>query len=206
MEDLTVVKKSILLAAVLGFLVPTPYAAFACAAPIAEVRRQSPAWTLPIVKRDSLLNGLQLGVIEQPGTGTFSAKLRVAGGALFDLAGKGGLAEITAGMLLRGSRGADSKYLAETVESTGLRLNVTANWDSTNITISGPKEAFDTAIELLGRIVTSPNFDQKELDALKAQRVAALKQVASDKEILEQTAVQTVFGSHPFGKPLYGTA
>lgn len=208
LEDLRAVKKSILMvwAVALPFCAPIVYAAPINPAPREMVRPQSPAWTLPIVKRDSLLNGLQLGVIEQPGTGTFTAKLRLAGGALFDLAGKGGLAEITAGMLLRGSRGGDAKHLAETVEATGLRINVIAKWDSTNITISGPSESFDTAIDLLGRLVTSPTFDQKELDALKSQRVAALKQIASDKEILEQTAVQTVFGSHPFGKPLYGTA
>lgn len=190
----------------LPLCVPTVHVAPNKAASQGMERRQSPAWTLPIVKRDSLLNGLNLGVIEQPGTGTFSAKLRLAGGALFDLAGKGGLAEITAGMLLRGSRGTDAMSLAETVEATGLTINVSVKWDSTNITISGPADSFDTAIELLGRLVTSPTFDQKEFDALKSQRVAALKQAAPDKQMLERSAVQTVFGSHPFGRPLYGTA
>ena len=66
------------------------------------------AAVLPIVKRDSLLNGLQLIVLEQEGTGSVSARLRINSGALFDLAGKGGMADVTAGMLLKGGGGFDS--------------------------------------------------------------------------------------------------
>src|ERR1700720_982501 len=63
-----------------------------------ETHSQTSPFVLPIVKRDSLLNGLQLVTIEQPGTGAVSTHLRINSGAMFDLAGKGGLADLTAGM------------------------------------------------------------------------------------------------------------
>ena len=60
---------------------------------------QSSPFVLPIAKRDSLLNGLQLITLEQQNTGAVAAHLRINSGGIFDLAGKGGLADITAGML-----------------------------------------------------------------------------------------------------------
>lgn len=168
--------------------------------------KQSAALVLPTVKRDSLLNGLQLVVLEQRGTGTVSVRLRINSGAMFDLTDKGGLADLTAGMLLKGGGGYDAKAVVAAVEQLGLTVNITVGWDSTDIALSGPAEALDAMFELLGRLVITPAFDQKEFDALKAERVAALKADAANTEgALKRKAVEVVFGAHPFGRPSRGT-
>ncbi|MCI0487644.1 MAG: insulinase family protein [Blastocatellia bacterium] len=170
-------------------------------------RAQTAGTVLPIVKRDSLLNGLRLIVIEQKGTGSVSAGLRINSGALFDLAGKGGLADITAGMLLRGGGGLDAESLRNTVEDAGLTVNITVGWDSTDIVLSGPSSALDTIFDLLSRLLINPKFDSKELEALKAARIAALKEEEKgDAEIARRKALEAVFGTHPFGRPARGTA
>jgi zinc protease len=162
---------------------------------------------LPIVKRDSLLNGLQLIVLEQRSTGTVSAHLRVNSGAVFDLAGKGGLADVTAGMLLRGGGGWNAKNVADTVEQLGLTVNVSAGWDSTDMVINGPADSLEAIFDLISRLVITPTFDQKELESFKAQRVTALKSEAGDDaEAARRKALDLVFGSHPFGRPARGTA
>jgi zinc protease len=168
---------------------------------------QSSGITYPIVKRDSLLNGLQFITLEKPGTGTVSLRVRVGSGALFDLTGKGGLAYITAGMLLKGGGGLTAKNVEDTVEQSGLTMNINVNWDATDIEISGPVDALDTMFDLLGRLVITPTFDQKEFEALLAQRATALKaENTSEAETLQRKASEVVFGSHPFGRPLHGTA
>lgn len=168
---------------------------------------QSTGITYPIVKRDALLNGLQLMTLEKSGTGAVSLRFRVNSGALFDLSGKGGLSYLTAGMLLKGGGGLTAKNVEDTVEQSGIRLNVSVNWDATDIAVSGPTDALDTMFDLLGRLVTSPTFDQKDLDALIAQRTAALKaEPLSDTEFLYQKAAEIVYGTHPFGRPIHGTA
>ncbi|HXU08591.1 MAG TPA: hypothetical protein VN743_06310, partial [Blastocatellia bacterium] len=101
---------------------------------------QGSSFVLPVVKRDSLLNGLQLITIEQPKTGSVSAHLRINSGALFDLSGKGGLADLTAGMLLRGGGGLNAKAVSDTVEQLALTVRVTTGWDSTDIIINGPSD------------------------------------------------------------------
>lgn len=171
-----------------------------------RVAAQDSSWVLPIVKRDSLLNGLQLAVIEREGTGRVSVRLRVNNGATFDLANKGGLANLTAGMLLKGGAGLDAKGVSDTVESLGLTVNVQAGWDSTDIAISGPSDALESIFDLLSRLISSPSFDQKELDSLKAARSAWVKaQSEKEPEWAKRKALEQLFGSHPFGRPPYGT-
>lgn len=173
----------------------------------ASANKQASPFVLPILKRDSLLNGLQLIVMEQPGTGAVTTHLRVNNGAMFDLAGKGGLADITAGMLLKGGGGLSAGNVADTVEQSRLSVNVRVGWDTTDIVFSGPADALDTIFELLGRLTITPAFDQKELDLLKSQRINALKsEQGDDGEMVKRKALEAVFGTHPFGHPARGTA
>lgn len=167
---------------------------------------QSSSLTYPIVKRDSLLNGLQFITLEKPGTGTVSLRVRVGSGSLFDLTGKGGLAYITAGMLLRGGGGLNAKTIEDTIEQSGLTVRINVTWDATDIEISGPVDATETMFDLVGRLVISPTFEQKELDGLIAQRAEALKsETANETEALRKKASEAVFGAHPFGRPAHGS-
>jgi zinc protease len=168
---------------------------------------QPSPFVLPIAKRDSLLNGLQLIVMEQPDAGNVTAHLRINSGGLFDLAGKGGLADLTAGMLLRGGGGLSAKSVGDMVEQLGLTVRITVGWDATDMIISGPRNEVDSMFDLLNRLVVAPAFDQKELEALKAQRINAAKEAAADEaERLRRRALAGVYGSHPYGRPLAGTA
>lgn len=168
---------------------------------------QASPFVLPIAKRDSLLNGLQLIVMEQPGAANVTAQLRINSGGLFDLAGKGGLADLTAEMMMRGGGGLTAKNISDMVEQLGMAVKVTVSWDSTDIIISGPKDALENIFDLLNRFVVAPNFDQKELDGLKGQRLAAVKDVVLDEaERLRRKGLEAVFGTHPYGRPLTGTA
>jgi zinc protease len=160
---------------------------------------------LPIVKRDSLLNGLHLITFEQQNTGTVAAHVRINSGGLFDLAGKGGLADITAGMLLKGAGGLNAKNVADTIEQSGMTVNIRNGWNSTDISISGPADSLEPIFDLLGKLLISPAFDQKELDALKATRIAELNSETHDAELVTRKAKETIFGSHPFARPVRGT-
>jgi len=161
---------------------------------------------LPIVKRDSLLNGLHLITLEQQNTGSVAAHLRINSGGLFDLAGKGGLADLTAGMLLKGCGGLNAKNVADTIEQVGLTVRITTGWDSTDITMVSPADSLEAIFDLLGKLLISPSFDQKEVDPQKAARIAALNQEGQDDTVaVRRKAQEAVFGSHPFGRPARGT-
>jgi len=171
-----------------------------------EASQVSTQVSLPSVKRDFLLNELQLLVLPQAGTGSVTVHLRVNSGAMFDLAGKGGLADFTAGMLLRSAKGVPNKDLSDFLNQSGLTLNLRVGWDSTNITISGPAALLESILDLLERLVVNPSFEQPELDALKAARI---KELAAEKpghmELARQAALETLYGRYPLGRPVHGT-
>lgn len=145
--------------------------------------------------------------MQQQGTGTVTARLRINSGAMFDLAGKGGMAGLTAEMALKGGMGLTAKNVLETTEQFGLTLTASARWDMTEFAISGPADSLDSIFDLFNRLVVNPSFDQKEFDALKAQRIATAKsQQFDDAESVKKKGIETVFGSHPFGRPAHGTA
>jgi predicted Zn-dependent peptidase len=168
---------------------------------------QSLTLAQPVLKRDSLLNGLPLIVLERRGTGSVSVRLRINSGAMFDLAGKGGLADVTAGMLLRGGGGWTAKDLRESVSQSNLSVNITVGWDSTDISVLGPAYGLEGIFDLLSRIVITPAFDQKELESMKVERVEALKREQGDQGLrLMARAMEAVFGMHPYGRPHRGTS
>jgi zinc protease len=170
-------------------------------------RFQNSPFVLPIVKRDSLLNGLHLITLERPGAASVGVHLRINTGALFDLAGKGGLGDLTAGMLLKGGGGLSSKAVSETVEQLALSVSVRVGWDSTDIVVSGAADSLDSIFDLLGKLLIAPAFDQREFDLLKSARVATLKAEAQDDAIaVRRKAIDAVFGTFPYGRPPRGTA
>lgn len=168
--------------------------------------KSTTAQGLPLIKRDWLLNGLQIMMIEQPGSGKLRVHLRVNSGALFDLAGKGGLADLTGGMLLKGGGALTAGNVGDTVQHLGLKLNLTVSWDSTDLIIEGSPDSLATTIDLLGKLVINPIFDQKELDAVKASRISELKAGPPDEmNLVRERALAAVFGTHPFGRPERGS-
>jgi len=168
--------------------------------------KQNAGVLYPVVKRDTLLNGLQLLTIEKAGAGSVTLRVRVNSGALFDLAGKGGLAEVTSAMLLRGGGSYNAGSLKSTIEGLGLSLQIAAAWDAIDVELSGSADSAEIMFDLLGAMLITPTFDAKELDALKAEQLAALTNDKSDSIALNRKARELVFGSHPFGRPIKSTS
>jgi zinc protease len=163
--------------------------------------------SLPAVKRDTLLNGLKLIVLPQQGADKVKVHLRLNTGALFDLAGKGGLADITARTLIRGTAGYSYKDISNLTEQFGLTISAKAGWDSTDFTMSGPSGSFETMVDLLGRLVVNPTFVLSEVDLVKSQRLNELiSDPRNNQDPSSLKALQTLFGSFPYGRPEDGTA
>jgi zinc protease len=196
------VKRSAALTVSLIFVL---HASFDCRAKAVPPNSQQAPPVLPTVKRDTLLNGLQLIVLEQPGSNTVVAHLRINSGAMFDLAGKGGLADLTAALLQKDG-GLIARGVSESVEQPGLTLNTRVGWDSTDLVISGAPDAIEAIFELLGKLIISPAFDAKELENVKAERIQMLKtQPIADSELVRDKALQALFGTHPYGHRLMGS-
>jgi zinc protease len=97
--------------------------------------------------------------------------------------------------------------LKENASQSNVSVNITVGWDSTDIKVSGPSYALESIFDLLSRIVITPSFDQKEFDAIKAERIETLKNEQSNQDFqLTSKAMEAVFGAHPYSHPPRGTA
>src|SRR5204863_8005990 len=74
--------------------------------------------SFPPPYRDSLLNGLQVVVVERPGTNNVAINFTIRTGALFDVVDKAGLADLVADLLMTGGTlGWGQQRIAQTIDT-----------------------------------------------------------------------------------------
>lgn len=162
--------------------------------------QQNTAQVIPT--RDKLLNGLPVVILPRPGSGSVAIHIVIKSGATFDLLNKAGLADLTAQMISRGTASFTSEQLRDELQEYGLRLEVNAYWDSTEIRMLGSGSKLEKMLEILNQIITQPKFPMTEIEQLKAERIKALEASAANAD---DNFYYSLYGSHPYGHSILGT-
>lgn len=161
----------------------------------------------PSPQRDALLNGLQIAVVHRPASRAVAINLTFSGGATYDLAGKAGLASLTAEMLLKGgTEGLAPQQITQIIENYAPDFQVSAGWDSISISATTQPEHADVVIDLIGRLVAGPKFEVAELEAEKKARIQKLRATLNDpaREAAE-TFDAALYGGYPYGHTIEGS-
>lgn len=162
--------------------------------------------TIAIPFEQRLPNGLRVVLAERRGVQLVSAHLVVLSGSEVDPPRQAGLAELTAGMLAKGTRRRSASALAQAAESLGGALENSAGWHQSEIAITVTVPKLDAALALVGEAVQQPAFAPAELDRLRAQALDELKVAYSRPATLATLASQRqLFGSGAYGHPSSGT-
>ncbi len=152
------------------------------------------------VRRDNLLNGLQIITLGRASDPILKCDLIIRAGAMFDLAGKTGLAALTQETLL-----AVNPRLKEEIESLQAKIDWGLSWDTTWFHIETPASNFDTVFEILGRLLVVENVRP---DAFKRAHQERLEKVKSVKPTLAEQAdeafFKAIYGDHPYGHNIDG--
>jgi zinc protease len=147
------------------------------------------------VRRDNLLNGLQIITLERAGDANVKCDLVIRAGAIFDLAGKAGLAALTQETLL-----GVNPQLKEEIDSLQGKIDWGVSWDTTWFHVEAPAGNFDAVFEILGRLLVVENVRP---DAFKRAHQERLEKIKSFKpapaEQADETFIKTVYGDHPYG-------
>jgi zinc protease len=161
---------------------------------------------LPAVQRRKLSNGLEVLVVEHHELPVVSLNLVTKVGAAGDPADKAGLASLTADMLDEGTATRDALQISDQLARIGSSLQVTSGLDSTSAGLRTLTRHLDRALDIYADVLTNPAFPDKELQRLRAQRLAALRQQRDDPNSVASLVFQTVvYGrNHPYGRPLVG--
>ncbi len=152
------------------------------------------------VRRDNLLNGLQLVTLDRQADSIVKCDLVIRGGAMFDLAGKTGLAALTQESLM-----IVNPRIKEELESLGAKIDWGVTWDTTWFHVESPVNNFGTVFEIIARLLVVENVRPEAYkNALQAQ-IEKVK--ARNKTVAEQadaSFLKTIYGVHPYGHSVEG--
>jgi predicted Zn-dependent peptidase len=94
--------------------------------------------------------------------------------------GREGLAELVAKLLLEGTTTSDGAELIDRFESLGASVDATADWDSAAVTMTATTENLAPAFQILAEVLRMPAFREREVERLKAERLAELLQLRTE--------------------------
>lgn len=104
----------------------------------------------------------------------------VDAGAVCDERGREGIAALTADLLLEGTLSSDGVELVERFERLGASVDTATDWDGAAVTLTALREHLGPAVTLLGEVLRSPAFPEREVERLKAERLAELLQLRAE--------------------------
>lgn len=134
----------------------------------------------PSFARRQLGNGLNVWTVPIAGSALVNVHLLVDGGAAAEDEVHGGIAALTAQMLVTGTRRLDAAAFAEATERLGIEVSSESNWDHARGAFQSLPRHLDEGLGLLAEMIREPRFDEGEFERLKAERLADILQARSD--------------------------
>ena len=118
---------------------------------------------------------------------------------------KAGASHFIEHMLFKGSQHYTALEIAEIFDGLGGELNAATSREHTVLYARIPEHHLEQALGVMTDMVFSPRFDE-----LDAEREVVLEEIAmyedTPQELVHDLIAQAVFGKHPLGRPVIGTA
>ena len=134
------------------------------------------AYHFPAFERRVLRNGLRLVVAPVRKLPVVTVLAVVDAGAVCDPVGEEGVALLTARLLGEGTAALSGDELTSRFEQLGTSFDATAGWDSVAASMTVLTSKLDAALALMGQVLLAPSFPEREVERLKAERVAEILQ------------------------------
>jgi zinc protease len=179
-------------------------------APIAEGEVFSPtvANIEGRVVRSKLADGARLVLLpKKTRGGSVLAEVGLEFGDERALFGKGAVAQLTAAMLLRGTKGKTRQQIQDESDRLKARIYVYGGAGSVTAQIETIEANLPGALRLVAEILREPVFPETEFAQLKQERIASIESNKSEPQFLGQVELQRLLHPYPRGDVRYtGTA
>ncbi|HET9455015.1 MAG TPA: pitrilysin family protein [Gemmatimonadaceae bacterium] len=161
----------------------------------------------PRFERRALANGVQLVVAPLHKLPLVTVVALVEAGAVCDAPGREGVARLTADLLLEGTLTTSGTELTERFERLGATVESTTDWDGVAVTLTALTEHLAPALTLLAEVLRTPSFPEREVERLKAERLAELLQLrAEPRGLADEMFTRVLYGADSrYARPEGGT-
>ncbi|MBV8396745.1 MAG: insulinase family protein [Actinobacteria bacterium] len=116
-----------------------------------------------------------------------------------------GISHFIEHLLFKGSQQRSALEIAEIFDGLGAELNAATSREHTLVYTRVPSNHLGTALDVIDDMVFVPLFDE-----LDSEREVVLEEIAmyedTPQELVHDLISEAVFGSHPLGRPVIGTA
>jgi zinc protease len=164
----------------------------------------SPARVLGV--RQQLPNDLVWLFSPQSELPLVTLQLLIKAGTLVDPPGKEGLANLTASLLLSGTKSRSATQIARELDFMGAKLRAEGDDDCAVLSLTVLKKDLGQALELLKDVLLNPAFAPAEIKRKVSQIKAALESEQDEPMVVaSRTFARKLYGSFPYGHPVRGT-
>src|SRR5258705_4521972 len=152
----------------------------------------------------SLPNGMQLTLLPKSTRGNrVITQVVLRHGTEATLTGKVIVAQLTTGMLSRGTTSLTRQQVKDSLDKLKAQVNIGGGGNIVVATIETVRDNVLPALELVAQELRYPRFDVAEFDKLKQENLAQIEQAKSEPIFLAQTTMLRTLSPKPKGNPLY---
>ncbi len=150
--------------------------------------------------------GIEAWFVQDATVPLIAMEYAFAGGATQDPADKPGVGNLVADTLDEGSADLDSKSFHERLERRAIELSFAVTRDYFRGSLRMLKDNKDEAFGLLHNALTSPHFDNVDVERIRSQIMSGLKRDTTNPNALAgRKFLELAFGDHPYGRQTSGT-
>ncbi len=167
---------------------------------------RAPDVKVPQVWEQVLEKGAKVYGIQNNEVPLIQMNIRIEGGQLLE--DKPGAANLTARMLMMGTKNKTPEQLEEAIQQLGSQVNVAPSKEAVVVTVSTLARNYEATLELVKEILLEPRWDEKELELLKNAVVSQIRQQeASPGSIAINRFAELLYGKeHIYARNLLGDA
>jgi zinc protease len=164
-------------------------------------------YRFPAFEQHRLSKGLGVWLVPLPDRELASVHLLTDAGAAAEEEARGGVAALTAQLLVTGTRRLDASAFAETTERLGIEVGSESSWDSARAGFTALGSKLTDGLALLAEMILEPRLDPGEFDRLKAERLNDILQARADPgRLADESFLREVFAAgDPYGRLSAGT-
>ncbi len=150
----------------------------------------------------TLSNGIRVFSYHNANTPKINVVLSLKARAYYDSVDQQGLYNFVMNMLTEGTENYTAAQLSDALESRGMSFSAVPGL----ISMSMLREDFEIGLELLEEILSRPNFDKHEMEKVREQILAEIKEFWDNPMLFSRQLVsQQIYAGHPYSKDILGT-